>query len=118
MKLHANAALSLNNRRLLVARVIEEGWSLTKAAEAAEVSEPTARTTLDGWAYGAIYRSSAERTAALEGLPAQARRPRPKATGSSARRAEQRARVLQIASLLGTFPAQGPAALEAAGLWA
>jgi transposase InsO family protein len=43
MKLHGNAALSLNKRRLLVHRVVEEGWSLTKAAEAAEVSEPTAR---------------------------------------------------------------------------
>ncbi len=43
MKLHDNAALSLNKRRLLVERVVEAGWSLTKAAEAAEVSEPTAR---------------------------------------------------------------------------
>jgi transposase InsO family protein len=43
MKLHGNAALSLNKRRLLVQRVVEEDWSLTKAAEAAEVSEPTAR---------------------------------------------------------------------------
>ena len=43
MKLHANAALSLNKRRRLVHRIIEEEWSLTKAAEAAEVSEPTAR---------------------------------------------------------------------------
>jgi transposase InsO family protein len=43
MKLHANAALSLNKRRLLVHRAVEEGWSLTKAAEAAEVSDPTAR---------------------------------------------------------------------------
>jgi transposase InsO family protein len=43
MKLHANAALSLKRRQLLVSRVVEEGWSLTKAAEAAEVSEPTAR---------------------------------------------------------------------------
>ncbi len=43
MKLHANAALSLNKRRRLVHRVIEEEWSLTKAAKAAEVSEPTAR---------------------------------------------------------------------------
>ena len=42
MKLHANAALSLNKRRALVQRVVDEGWSLTKAAEAAEVSEPTA----------------------------------------------------------------------------
>jgi transposase InsO family protein len=43
MKLHANAALSLNKRRLLVHRVVEEKWPLTKAAEAAEVSGPTAR---------------------------------------------------------------------------
>jgi transposase InsO family protein len=43
MKLHANAALSLNRRRQLVLRVVEEGWSVTKAAEAAEVSERTAR---------------------------------------------------------------------------
>ena len=42
MKLHANAALSLNKRRALARRVVEEGWSLTKAAEAAEVSERTA----------------------------------------------------------------------------
>ena len=43
MKIHGNAALSLNKRRLLVHRVVDEDWSLTKAAEAAEVSEPTAR---------------------------------------------------------------------------
>jgi transposase InsO family protein len=54
MKLHANAALSLNKRRLLVHRVVEEGWSLTKAAEAAEVSEPTARK----WAHR--FRSEGE----------------------------------------------------------
>jgi transposase InsO family protein len=41
MKLHANAALSLNGRRRLVGRVVDEGWSLAKAAEAAEVSERT-----------------------------------------------------------------------------
>jgi transposase InsO family protein len=43
MKLHGNAALSLRKRELLARRVVEGGWSLTKAAEAAEVSEPTAR---------------------------------------------------------------------------
>ena len=43
MKLHANAALSLNKRRLLCERVVEREWTLTKAAEAAEVSVPTAR---------------------------------------------------------------------------
>jgi transposase InsO family protein len=41
MKLHANAALSLNQRRRMVRRVVDERWSLTKAAEAAEVSERT-----------------------------------------------------------------------------
>jgi transposase InsO family protein/transposase len=41
MQLHANAALSLNQRRRMVCRVVEHGWSLTKAAEAAEVSERT-----------------------------------------------------------------------------
>jgi len=43
MKLHANAALSLNKRRVLACRVVEQGWSLTSAAEAAEVSVNTAR---------------------------------------------------------------------------
>jgi transposase len=41
MKLHANAALSLRQRERMVLRVVEHGWSLTKAAEAAEVSERT-----------------------------------------------------------------------------
>jgi transposase InsO family protein len=43
MKLHANAALSLNRRRLLVERVLEREWTMTKAAEAAEVSVRCAR---------------------------------------------------------------------------
>src|SRR5256885_8083648 len=47
MKLHANAALSLNQRRRMVRRVVEHGWSLTKAAEAAEVSERTCSKWVD-----------------------------------------------------------------------
>jgi transposase InsO family protein len=43
MDLHANAALSLNKRRLLCRRVVEQGWTLTKAAGAAEVSVRCAR---------------------------------------------------------------------------
>ncbi len=43
MKLHANAALSLNKRRLLCRRVVEEQWTLAKAAEVAEVSVRCAR---------------------------------------------------------------------------
>jgi transposase InsO family protein/transposase len=43
MNLHANAALSLNGRRQLCRRVVDEQWSVTKAAEAAEVSVRCAR---------------------------------------------------------------------------
>jgi transposase InsO family protein len=38
MRLHANAALSWSGRRLLVERVLVQGWSLTAAAGAAGVS--------------------------------------------------------------------------------
>jgi transposase InsO family protein len=43
MDLHANAALSLNKRRLLARRVVEQRWPLTKAAGSAEVSVRCAR---------------------------------------------------------------------------
>ncbi len=43
MKLHANAALSLKGRRQLCRRVLEQSWTLTEAAEAAEVSVRCAR---------------------------------------------------------------------------
>src|SRR5436305_13187046 len=42
MKLHGNARLSPKGRLLLCRRVLEEGWSLARAAEAAGVSERTA----------------------------------------------------------------------------
>jgi transposase InsO family protein len=41
MKLHANAALSVKQRERMVLRVVEDGWSLTRAAAAAEVSDRT-----------------------------------------------------------------------------
>src|SRR3954452_23111240 len=41
MKLHANAALSLNGRRRMVREVVEQGRSVTQAAEAAGVSDRT-----------------------------------------------------------------------------
>jgi len=41
MKLHANAALSLIQRRRMVGRVVDHGWSLQRAAQAAEVSDRT-----------------------------------------------------------------------------
>jgi len=43
MKLHGNAALSWRGRRRLVERVVEQGWTLTAAAEAAGVSVRCAR---------------------------------------------------------------------------
>src|SRR5688572_9597546 len=63
MKLHANAALSLRQRERMVLRVIEHGWSLTRAAAAARVSERTcskwvARYRAEG-ALGLLDRSCA-----------------------------------------------------------
>jgi transposase InsO family protein len=43
MDLHANAALSWSGRRELARRVVDEGWTLTAAAEAAGVSVRCAR---------------------------------------------------------------------------
>ena len=54
MKLHANARLSLKGRELLVDRIENAGWSLTEAAEAAGVSDRTARKWL------ARYRAEGE----------------------------------------------------------
>jgi transposase InsO family protein len=63
MRLHANAALSLRQRERMVLRVIEQGWSITKAAEAAEVSDQTCskwvrRYRVEG-SFGLLDRSSA-----------------------------------------------------------
>jgi transposase InsO family protein len=43
MKLHGSAKTCPNTRRLIARRVLEQGWTLTAAAEAAGVSVPTAR---------------------------------------------------------------------------
>jgi transposase InsO family protein len=65
MKLHANARTCPNSRRLLVRRVEDEGWALTPAAEAAGVSERSARKWLSRWRSegeaGLCDRSSAPR---------------------------------------------------------
>ena len=63
MKLHGNARLSPKGRLLLCRRVLEEGWSLAAAAEAAGVSERTAikwigRYRVEG-ELGLVDRSSA-----------------------------------------------------------
>jgi transposase InsO family protein len=66
MNLHANAALSLNGRRLLARRVVEEKWTLSEAAAAAEVSVRTAQK------WSARYRSEGE--AGLRDRPSIAKR--------------------------------------------
>jgi transposase InsO family protein len=66
MNLHANAALSLNRRRLLCRRVVDERWTLTKAAAAAEVSVRCARKWVGRYRsdgeLGLLDRSSAPNT--------------------------------------------------------
>ena len=49
MKVHANAPLGPKGRLTMVRRVVENGWSLAAAAEAAGVSERTAAKWLAGW---------------------------------------------------------------------
>ena len=68
MRMHGNAALSLNGRRRMVSRVVEQGWPLAKAAAAAEVSGRTcskwvARYRAEG-ELGLVDRSSAPRLVA------------------------------------------------------
>jgi transposase len=64
MKLHANARTCPNSRRLLVERV-ESGWSVMEAAEAAGITDRTARRWLARWRAegpaGLLDRSSAPR---------------------------------------------------------
>jgi len=68
MKTHANARLSLKGRELLIDRVQNAGWSLTTAAEAAGISDRTARKWLTRYRAegrdGLLDRSSAPRTVA------------------------------------------------------
>lgn len=49
MRIHANARTCPNSRRLLVKRIEEENWSLMVAAEAAGISERSARKWLSRW---------------------------------------------------------------------
>src|SRR3954454_23017121 len=64
--LHSNARTCPRSRRLLVDRVLVEGWSLAAAAEAAGVSERTA------WKWGERFRSEGE--PGLEDRPSKASR--------------------------------------------
>src|SRR5919197_3152086 len=54
MRLHGNARTCPRSRRVLVERVVEEGWALTAAAEAAGVSARTA------WKWVARFRAEGE----------------------------------------------------------
>lgn len=79
MKLHANAGLSLKGRRLLVERVLVEGWSVAEVAEGAGVSERTA------WKWLARFRCEGE-----QGLLDRSSAPR----SSPSRTPEERVQVI------------------------
>ena len=68
MRLHANAALSLTQRRRMVLRVLEQGWSSKAAAAAAETSPRTCGKWVAryraGREFGLLDRSSAPRVVA------------------------------------------------------
>ena len=73
MRLHRNAALSWSGRRLLAERVLEQGWTMTAAAEAAGVSVRCARKWVGRYRgageAGLIDRSSAPRRVANRTTP-------------------------------------------------
>jgi transposase InsO family protein len=68
MKLHANAALSLTQRRRMVLRVLEQGWSIKAAAAAAETSPRTCAKWVARYRvareFGLLDRSSAPQVVA------------------------------------------------------
>jgi hypothetical protein len=63
MRMHGSAALSLIGRRRMVLRVVEQGWSITQAALAAEVSERICSKWVGRYrprvSWGSLVRSSA-----------------------------------------------------------
>jgi transposase InsO family protein len=73
MKIHANARLSPNGRRLLIDRVEHDGWRVADAAEAAGISLRTARKWLGRWRAegesGLLDRSSAPKRVANRSEP-------------------------------------------------
>jgi transposase InsO family protein len=74
MDLHGNAALSWSGRRELARRVVEQGWTLTAAAEAAGVSVRCARKWVGRYREGdgqLLDRSSAPRRVANRTDPAR-----------------------------------------------
>jgi transposase InsO family protein len=74
MDLHGNAALSWSGRRELACRVVDQGWTLTAAAEAAGVSVRCARKWVGRYRAGdsqLLDRSSAPRRVANRTDPAR-----------------------------------------------
>ena len=112
MKLHANARLSVKGRELLIDRVQVAGWSLTQAAEAAGVSERTARKWVGRW-----------RAEGLEGLADRSSAPSRVANRTDERRIEaiaalRRLRMTgaEIAELLGMAASTVSAILTRIGM--
>jgi transposase len=106
MKLHGNARTCPNSRGLLVERVVERGWSVTAAAEAAGVSERTVHRWLKRWREegpaGLLDRSS---------RPQRSPRRLPSAKVEAIRRLRRlRMTAAQIAEILGL-------ALSTVSLW-
>ena len=54
MDLHGNAALSWSGRRELACRVVDQGWTLVAAAEAAGVSVRCARKWVGRYRCGEV----------------------------------------------------------------
>src|SRR5690242_7618224 len=98
MKLHRNARLSVKGRELLVERVEDAGWSLTQAAEAAGVSDRTARKWL------ARYRAEGQ-----EGLV-----DRSSAPGVVANRTDERR--IEVIAALRRLRMTGPEIAECLGM--
>jgi transposase InsO family protein len=104
MNLHANARTCPNSRALIASRVLEEGWSLRSAAEAAGVSEPTARKWVRRAAAG---QSLEDRSSAPGRIPHRTPAERVEAIAALRR---LRMTAAQIAELLGM-------ALSTVSLW-
>jgi transposase InsO family protein len=98
MKLHGNARTCPNSRRLLIERVIEEGWSVSAAAAAAGISERTVYRWLGRYrqegAHGLLDRSSRPRRSPRQLPPAKVQ-----AIGSLRRLRMTAAEIAEVLSL-------------------
>jgi transposase InsO family protein len=104
MRLHGNARTCPKSRELIARRVLEEGWSLAAAAEAAGVSGPTARKWVRRCAVG---ESLEDRSSAPKHVPHRTPRRRVEAIEALRR---LRLTAAEIAAALGM-------ALSTVSLW-